>query len=875
MRFLFILLLVFIGFNSLSTHNRGGEITYVHVGGNTYRFTISTCTKSTAPAKRAELFLDYGDGTGIDTVRRSSITMLSNNSQKNYYITTHTFAGSGTYRVTMEDPNRNGGVINVGGATNSDQISFCIATEIVISPFLGVNNSVKFNDCPCPELACINKRYCYNPQATDPDGDSLSYKLVPCLGTGCTSLSTPAVYQYPDSYGGTISINPQSGTMCWVNPAQLGEYNIAILIEEWRNGIKIGSVLRDIQLTVDNCNNDPPVINTITDTCVVAGDTLSIPVLATDVNLGDIITLTATGAPISSSTATFPSVVGVSPVSGVFNWKTNCLDIRKASYNVYFTAEDNGTRVKLSDYKLLRIKVKAPAPTGLVVTPLSGTVKLKWNKSSCSNATGYKIYRKKGRTTTSNDCCNYSSPTDLGYSFVGSTNSISDTSFTDLSSLSIGEEYCYVITAIFPINIESCISTEECMKLKKDVPVITHVTVNKTDATIGVDSIMWSKASDLDTVTNYPPPYLYKIYQKNGFTGANTLIHTSPTYNFLYLSDTIFVHNNINTSDNANNYKVVMYHIVGPDTLIIGGSSSASSIFLTSTPNDNIIELSWSETVAWTNFSYEIYRGNSIGGSFSLIGNTTIQKYVDSNLINGVTYCYKIKSIGNYSDPSIISPIHNFSQEICDSPIDLTPPCPPVLEIDKSCEDELNYIKWTNPNNFCTDDVTRYRLFYSPTKDGIFTEIEFKNSAVDTQFTHSDNGSIAGCYYVTALDSVQYNNESKPSNVICVDNCPYYFLPNVFSPDGDGINDLFHPILPYKYIDSVDFYILNRWGQIVYQTHNPMINWDGKNQETGKEVSDGVYYYTCVIYGRRIFGLDQTKLKGSISLFRNKGRNSN
>ncbi|MEN8810729.1 MAG: hypothetical protein ABF272_04985, partial [Flavobacteriales bacterium] len=333
MRFYLLVIFLILGFLASATHNRGGEISYVHLTGNTYRFTITTCTKSSAIADRPELEITWGDGTGKDTVLRSStVSMAPADAQKNYYIIDHTFAGAGTFRVTMEDPNRNAGVINIGGATNSDQFPFCIATEIVISPFLGVNNSVVFDDCPCPELACVNKRYCYNPQATDPDGDSLSYSLVPCLGLNCLAMSTPAVYQYPSSFGGTISIDPVTGTMCWLNPARLGEYNIAVLVTEWRNGVKIGSVLRDIQITVTVCNNDPPLIRSIMDTCVVAGSSISIPVSATDPNFGDRITLTATGAPLTgvSNPGSFTSVSGTSPISSNFSWTTDCSNVRKA-----------------------------------------------------------------------------------------------------------------------------------------------------------------------------------------------------------------------------------------------------------------------------------------------------------------------------------------------------------------------------------------------------------------------------------------------------------------------------------------------------------------------------------------------------------------
>lgn len=871
-RYYLLAIVLFITGYAKSTHNRGGEITYKHLGGNTYEFTITTCTKSSAPADRPELYMNWDDGTPNDTVPRTQIVLIPGyDAQKNVYIINHTFAGAGTFRVTVEDPNRNGGIINLGGAS-SDQQTFCLATEIIISPFLGINNSVQFTDCPCPEYACRNIKYCYNPQAFDPDGDSLSYKLVPCLGLGCNAMAVPLVYQYPDNYGGTLSIDQNSGTLCWDAPSLIGEYNIALLIEEWRNGIRVGSVLRDIQITVlGNCNNDPPVISDVQDTCVIAGSNIAFSVTANDPNLGDIVTLTGTGAPfaVSSNPATFPSASNNPPVSGNFNWNTDCSHIRQAPYEVYFTAEDNGSPVILRDFKKMNITVKAPAPSGLTATPTSGRVNLTWDKSSCGNATGYKLYRKKGTTTIPINCCSQQTPVDYGYTLIHTFNSINDTTYIDSSNLAIGEEYCYVLTATFPINVESCISTEVCTRLIKDVPVITHVTVNTTDATLGSDSIMWSKPTELDTVVNYPPPYLYKVYQGNGFAGANNLIFTSPTYAQLYLSDTIYVHNNINTVDNPNVYRIEMYHVVGTDTNIIGTTNEASSIYLSSTPNDNRIELTWTEIVPWTNTSYEVYRGNAIGGVFTLIGTTTTNSYIDSGLINGQTYCYKVRSIGNYTDPTIVNPILNFSQEICDQPIDLTPPCPPVLSIDDTCDVELNFLYWTNPNNYCADDVTRYRIYFSPIEGGAFTQIAEINLATDTFYTDLANLNKAGCYYVTALDSIQYNNESDPSNIICIDNCPVYFLPNVFSPNRDGRNDFFTPLQPFLYVDSIDIKIFNRWGQIVFESTDPLINWDGIHKDSQKEVPEGVYYYTCKVYSTRLIGVEATELKGSFHLFRN------
>jgi gliding motility-associated-like protein len=71
----------------------------------------------------------------------------------------------------------------------------------------------------------------------------------------------------------------------------------------------------------------------------------------------------------------------------------------------------------------------------------------------------------------------------------------------------------------------------------------------------------------------------------------------------------------------------------------------------------------------------------------------------------------------------------------------------------------------------------------------------------------------------------------------------FLYVPNAFTPNGDGQNDLFTPFRS-RFIETINFNVFNRWGQLVFTTTDPQINWDGGNQ-AGKDVSDGVYYYTC------------------------------
>ena len=73
-------------------------------------------------------------------------------------------------------------------------------------------------------------------------------------------------------------------------------------------------------------------------------------------------------------------------------------------------------------------------------------------------------------------------------------------------------------------------------------------------------------------------------------------------------------------------------------------------------------------------------------------------------------------------------------------------------------------------------------------------------------------------------------------------------IPNIFTPNGDGQNDLFLPIS--QGIDEYELLIYNRWGQLVVSIEQSNHGWDGRNS-AGEMVQDGTYYF--VISG---LGLD-------------------
>ncbi|HLP32012.1 MAG TPA: gliding motility-associated C-terminal domain-containing protein, partial [Bacteroidia bacterium] len=162
-----------------------------------------------------------------------------------------------------------------------------------------------------------------------------------------------------------------------------------------------------------------------------------------------------------------------------------------------------------------------------------------------------------------------------------------------------------------------------------------------------------------------------------------------------------------------------------------------------------------------------------------------------------------------------------------------------------------------------------YKVYFKSILDTGFVLLATINSATDT--TYNDfrdflKQSVAGCYRITSIDS--FNNESIRSYATCVDNCPEYRLPNVFTPGkADNLNDYFGPF-PYRFVQKVNMQIYNRWGQLIFKTNDPDILWYGKEMNSGKDVTDGVYFYVCEVYEYRLEGITKRVLKGNIQLIR-------
>lgn len=846
--------------NTFATHQRAGEISYVYISGLTYEFTITTYTYSLSPADRPEIEVFWGDGSS-SVIQRSQLLNLGNNINKNVYVSRHTFSAAGTFHVTFEDPNRNAGIVNIPGSV---EIPFFIETIININPFLGGNSSPQLMNPPI-DNGCIGVPYLHNPGAYDVDGDSLSYSLIPCRGYNGDDIPG---YSLPNA-SHSLTIDSITGDLLWDSPTMAGEYNIAILIEEWRNGILVSSMVRDMQISIAPCANQPPEI-LVQDTCVLAGTPLAIPIFVQDTT-STVVTLSATGEPLmlAEDPAHFMTIVDSVPYSTHLVWYTNCHHVRKNAYSVLFKAQDNGPQVELVSFKTWHVKVVAPAPENLTAIPYANEVFLTWNADSCPNAVGYDIYRREGSNPFEPEYCETGMPDDAGYQWIGSTYSWDDTSFVDDGSflpLYHANEYCYRVVALFADGAESYVSKESCVHIALDAPMITHADVVTTDVQTGTLRVQWIRPVEVDS-SIFPPPYHYDIYRYSIDSSSWLRLNATPIN--ADASDTVqYLDHDLNTLDMSYSYKVDFCNV---DT-VIECSDPATSIYLHITPADRKMNLSWLVQQPWNNVNYTVYRYDDQGHQWNAIGSTTTLNYCDNGLENGKTYCYYVEAEGYYWLPDTIGPLYNRSQRACGSPADNAPPEMPVITISTDCE-SVNF-EWQFSSDSAAMDAFAYYVYYKPTREAAFSCIDSFTVADNVcypspctfQLTKPDV--MVGCFSLQVADT--NNNRTVLSDSSCIDifDCLNYHLPNVFTPNNDGINDFFEPFTPYSGVQKVNMNIYNRWGELVFKTENPAIQWDGSYMHTGKICSDGVYFYSCEVIVHTLEGDYSYPLNGSVTIIR-------
>lgn len=186
---------------------------------------------------------------------------------------------------------------------------------------------------------------------------------------------------------------------------------------------------------------------------------------------------------------------------------------------------------------------------------------------------------------------------------------------------------------------------------------------------------------------------------------------------------------------------------------------------------------------------------------------------------------------------------------------------PKVLDRVKMVEIEVN--------NLCLNDSTNFGLIGNSNINDVLWDFGVNELSDDTTTTLSPFFVYPseGIYTVNAIlacskDTISIDLQILNCNSSYISNECQVKIPNVFTPNSDGLNDSLKPEINCN-VKTFEFNILNRWGEIVWNSNSINSSWDGNHN--GTECSDGVYFY--ILKYISVEG-EKKNFNGTISLLR-------
>jgi gliding motility-associated-like protein len=402
-----LLSLVSFSFKAKATHISGADFYYTHLGGLTYQVTLvvyGDCGGSAFPSlasstpevqvynnntlfQTLNLGIQPGSGVEVTPVCPSQIGNTKCTNVNNVIPGIKKYIYSDIITLNATSTNWRflftGIMGNSTSAGRSNSITNLAATstitnlEATLNNTFATNSSPTFTVLPTP-FFCINKPSNYNLGSVDIENDSLFFALVPGLTTGAVNVSYAPPYTAAaplSTTAGTFSFSSSTGQLTFTpNIVQ-----ISLVVErvyEYRNGLLIGTSMREMNFIVfNNCNNNPPVgnISNVSTNAVQLTNTslficqqqpapLTFNINPTDLD-GDKITITPSGLPAGLNAV----ITGNSTTNPSINFTWNTTNVAPGTYIFFLTFQDDGCPLSSKQTIAYTIIIR-PKPNAPVIT---------------------------------------------------------------------------------------------------------------------------------------------------------------------------------------------------------------------------------------------------------------------------------------------------------------------------------------------------------------------------------------------------------------------------------------------------------------------------------------------------------------------------
>ena len=806
------------------------------------------------------------------------------------------------YHLIVERCCRNGNIINLNNPGDAGMTFYAFVPPGII------NSSPQLADVSAPYV-CSGDTVTVVNNAYDPDGDSLVYSFVvpyngyssaldpvpdPQFSNNPYQLPIPDV-TYASGYfqaqilgaGGSTFINSSSGLTKYFFPQQ-GFYAVAVEIKEYRNGLLISSTRRDLQFVSIACTpNSTPQISAAGNGgvySVVEGQQICFNVSFNDAD-GDSLFLTASG-PLLDPAVVIPAgfiadTKGLGAVSSQFCWTTTCGMSRPAPYQFTVTVNDNGCPEK-STSQVFSIFVE-PVSASLVPTVsiaqdppgticqgsqvsfiASGTLvgtapQYEWFVNGISTGVVDAIYISSGLTdgdiitvnVISNAACLFSNngvsppyvvsidpqpapvvditsnpssvlcPQQICLFTANVTNGGINPSYQwNINGSPTGTNQS-IFTAANPAGIMSVYVTVN--------PATGCVAQNSDTITFNIQPFLSPEATITATATDSICPGQEVIFIAGSSQTGNTPIYSwSLNGSPLGITSDTLVLGNLNENDVVNVSVTSAYPCLSPSFAYAQPLEYHLYSPLTANLTDGPVELCTGERI---NLLMEAAGGNSSTYQFTWSNSTSLNGYND--FIPTLSGYYFATADDACYDP-VSDSIYIGLLPVPVSDFTWSPEAPsvffPDVQFTDQSYDAVTWI-WNFGDGFTSDEQHPAHQF------NVFGEIPVKLVTIND----------AGC-----TDTIV--------KLIDIEKIITGYLPNSFTPNGDGINDYFGPA--GFLTGGHNMTIFNRWGQIIFSTSESEL-WNG-NGDDGLPVPSGVYGYTVTFRDE----LPQRLRKGTLTLIR-------
>lgn len=412
---------------------------------------------------------------------------------------------------------------------------------------------------------------------------------------------------------------------------------------------------------------------------------------------------------------------------------------------------------------------------------------------------------------------------------------INDTSFLETGINTLQNTYSYQLYAMDVCRNKSDFSEVHTTVELKATGIPNAIRLNWTPYT------GWNKIKSYEIWKNDPDKG--SVYNKVASVEPNLLTYTDTNitcfkpYNYRIKSVEDGEAGQISWSDTS--MAIAQFAALAPST-----NNIRATVL-----NNQFVRVEWLPRTFKLPFKYVIFRGvdESVPVSYKTVSSDeTIFNDLDVDVQNhSYTYLtYLLDSCGGYS------PVSNMAKTI-------------LLKIEMAENDRLKYDPQLYWNAYMDWDsgIDYYKLeFFDDVADG-FIEIS-RNNPTELNFTHKyvNLEQRDYCYKITAYQKGR-NEIYSTSNIACVETGPRLYAPNVFTINGDNLNDIYY--VGGIFVDLFELKIYNRWGILVFESDDMHKGWDGTFG--GKPCPPDVYVYKAKGVGRK----GQTKeISGTITLLR-------